>query len=164
MIYERDNPLSFCAILLVLSMAFADRAYESEHIRQPRDLYDLTIPDTCVSLPIWWKDQCLDQPVFRCTSRVHGKVMMSPTKAIPYSKIAKQVQHLGRAAGLRQNLTTYSFCRGAANLLDSKVTWQASNVSCRSLYTDSTIPDMRGFVIGHVNPSKFERHYRNNVV
>jgi hypothetical protein len=41
---ERDDSLSFCAILIVFALAFADRAFDSEHLQCPEDLYRINVP------------------------------------------------------------------------------------------------------------------------
>ena len=100
-----------------LALAFADNAFKDSGIKEPEELFCLTVPDFKESLAIQWKPECMDTPVFR--RQVNGVICDSTPWA--YSDFNHCLKRLGFLAGYPQKLTSYALRRGAANPVDCTV-------------------------------------------
>ncbi|KAF1810113.1 hypothetical protein P152DRAFT_140144 [Eremomyces bilateralis CBS 781.70] len=181
---ERDDNLAFCAIPQVLSLAFADNAFESDWIKRPKDLYTFSVPFHLQSVQLHWKESMQDIPIFRRSVARGGEVTISPDRSIQYMTLYYQNARLGKSAGLADTLGLYSYRRGAGESIDYKCTisllctFPRRQFSC--IFFLSFLPllwllslisfpgvagsDMRSFVMGHARASLFKRYYRNSVV
>ncbi|KAF1814524.1 hypothetical protein P152DRAFT_447870 [Eremomyces bilateralis CBS 781.70] len=144
---ERDDNLAFCAILQVFGLAFADDAFDSDWIKQPKDLYTFSVPPHLQSVQLHWKESMQDIPIFRRSVFRGGQATISPNRSVQYMNLYYQNARLGKSAGFADPLGLYSYRRGAGEAIDCVAG-----------------SDMRSFMMGHARASLFERYYRNSVV
>lgn len=115
----------------MLSLAFADNAFDSECIQSAQDIYNHTIPDFKESTLIRWKDEWILRPIFRRACSTTSGTVTSLVKALPYKSYASQLIDLGSQAGFRAVLTAYAFRRGAAQVVNGewgkRLTWTTLN-------------------------------------
>ena len=117
--YEHEC-LMFCAVLHMLSLAFADDAFNSDDIRSVQDIYSHIVPDFKESILLRWKDEWMPRPIFRRACCMPGGLVTSSVKALPYRSYASQMSALGSGAGFRAGLTAYGFRRGASQVINSE--------------------------------------------
>ncbi len=104
----------------MLSLAFADNAFDSDDIQNAHDIYSLSIPECKESLQFKWKDEWMSRPVFRRACSTVDGLVTSDGKALPYRSYASQMSALGLGAGFRTAITAYTFRRGAAQMINSE--------------------------------------------
>ncbi|KAF1815641.1 hypothetical protein P152DRAFT_192051 [Eremomyces bilateralis CBS 781.70] len=160
----RDDNLAFCTILQVLSLAFADNAFESDWIKRPKDLYTFSVPFHLQSVQLHWKESMQDIPIFRRSVARGGEVAISPDRSVQYMTPCYQNARLGKSAGIADTLGLYSYHRGAGESIDCKCTISLLCTFPRRQFSCVAGSDMRSFVMGHARASLFERYYRNSVV
>lgn len=110
--YERDDNLSFCAILHVFALAFADSAFESEWINCPDDLSTFSVPSHLMAVQLHFHEHMQEIPLCRRAVRLDGQLVTSPTKALQYTTIHHQNVRLGEEAGFKDRFTFYNGRRG----------------------------------------------------
>ena len=54
----------FDLILILISLALSNGAFESEHLTTVKSIFDVQIPNGLKYLPFQWKKQWLNQPIF----------------------------------------------------------------------------------------------------
>lgn len=69
-------------------------------------------------MPIQWKDSVLKKPIFLSMGKKRQKPLKEP---LSYNTLLRQLEQLGQAAGYKERLTPYTFRRGAATAIDSKL-------------------------------------------
>ena len=124
--HERDDNLAFCPILHVLSLAFADQAFLSPWLQEPKDLYTFRVEDDrgLESLPLEWKPDMLDLPLLRRATDT-----AAPWK---YGEARAPNARLGTALGFKDPFHFYALRRGAGEAIDGKHTifqddWHAND-------------------------------------
>ncbi len=101
---ERQDVPSFCLIKAICGLAFKDRAFASEWIREPEDFYKIKIPNRLNSVPIEWAADWQEVPVLRRSVRDStGKVYTSPTQAAQFNQMATWNRRLGRSLGMKDS-------------------------------------------------------------
>ena len=94
---------AFCLIKVILGLAFRDKAFASKWICDPRDIWDVAIPDRLKSVPIEWAKEWMNIPVLRRSVRdTTGSVYTSPTLASQYNQMANWNRRLGRSFGMKE--------------------------------------------------------------
>ena len=111
---HEDDELALCPVTLLLSLATADNAFASPHIRSPADIYRLKVPARLKQLPIPWRPDILEKPILRACS-FDG---VSPDRALQYEVFACNLRELGTKLGLQEPLTAYCFRRGSGNAVN----------------------------------------------
>ena len=104
----------------MLSLAFADNAFDSDDIQSAQDIYDHRIPEFKESTLFRWKEEWMLRPIFRRACITVDGLTTSSVKAIPYASYASQISALGSGAGFRTGLSAYAFRRGAAQKVNSE--------------------------------------------
>jgi Protein of unknown function (DUF3435) len=115
---ERRDALCFCLIKAICGLAFKDRAFASDWIREPEDLYGIKIPDRLQSVPIEWAAEWKEVPVLRRSVRdLERKIYTSPTLATQYHQMAIWNRRLGRSFGIKEVFEFKMLRRGAVAVL-----------------------------------------------
>lgn len=82
---RRDTP-SFYFVKILLGLAFKDKAFLSQYICKPEDIYNIRIPARLKAVPIEWAQNWKAVPIFRRTVRnTDGNIHTSPTLALQYN-------------------------------------------------------------------------------
>jgi hypothetical protein len=108
---EVDDPI-FCAITHFVSLALADDAFEAPSLTTPKRVFEHKIrgPVNCTELH--WKEEMFKTPIFRRDDL---------EAALPYNQLHDPLNRLGKIAVIKENLTSYCFRRGTANVVDRKL-------------------------------------------
>jgi hypothetical protein len=105
-------------IKVILGLAFRDKAFASEWIRDPQDLWGIEIPDRLQSVPIEWAEEWKKVPLLRRSVRdTTGKVYTSPILASQYNQMSTWNRRLGRSFGMKETFEFKMLRRGAAAVL-----------------------------------------------
>lgn len=104
----------------MLSLAFADEAFDLDDIRSVQDIYSHIVPDFKESTLLRWKDEWMPRPIFRRACCMPGGLVTLSVKALPYRSYVSQMSALGSGAGFRAGLTAYAFRRGAGQVINSE--------------------------------------------
>ncbi|KAJ5084902.1 hypothetical protein NUU61_009481 [Penicillium alfredii] len=85
---ERNDNLGLCVIQDILMYAFLDNAFDSQHIKCPRDIWRLTvIPEHRLNTPINFKESVKETPILRGASRNQaGLLVTDPQRALQYNQ------------------------------------------------------------------------------
>jgi Protein of unknown function (DUF3435) len=146
-----------------LGLAFRDKAFASKWICDPRDIWDVAIPDRLKSVPIEWAKEWMNIPVLRRSVRdTTGSVYTSPTLASQYNQMANWNRRLGRSFGMKEPFEFKMLRRAVAAVLPGKSPLTPSQ-EARGL-TNPVVEGERSQAMGHVNGSIHERSYRNQIV
>ncbi|KAL9050990.1 MAG: hypothetical protein Q9162_006310, partial [Coniocarpon cinnabarinum] len=116
--YKRDDNLSFCPILYVLALAFADKAFCSEWLQSPDNVSKIEMPSCLESVPLEWKPEVATKPIVRAAVRGEYGWSTSDTAALGASNLLEWTRNLSKDAGFEQRITLYAFRRGAGNAVN----------------------------------------------
>lgn len=87
-VFYEHHCLMFCPILYMLSLAFADNAFDFDDIQNAQDTYNLNIPKCKESLQFKWKDEWMSRPIFRRACSTVDGLVTSDVKVLPYRSYA----------------------------------------------------------------------------
>ncbi|KAJ5090353.1 hypothetical protein N7532_009037 [Penicillium argentinense] len=113
---ERNDNLGLCVVQDILMYAFLDDAFDSKHIRCPRDIWRLTlVPDHRLSTPIEFKDSVKELPILRgaCQNQA-GLLVTDPQRALQYNQVRQWEATTSELAGFKGKGTLYKYRKGAA--------------------------------------------------
>ena len=105
-----------CLIFHVLTLAFADDAFDAPRIRSPSDLFRLGVKPGLRSQTVPWKPHLLHRPLFVAPE----KATNSPDKALSYAQYHRWLTRLGAETGFVQILTTYCLRRATGNAVNGE--------------------------------------------
>lgn len=114
--FHEEDTLLHDAILYMLSLAFADGAFENS-LKRPEDIYTL-VPYNSDRLSLPWKPEWRKRPVFRDVLGSRRNVIVALDKAFTYHKARKYLISLGRALGYEKQLEWYDLRRGSGQKLN----------------------------------------------
>ncbi len=101
---ESHDAPSFCLIKDICRLAFRDRAFASEWIREPKDPYGIKISHRLKSAPASMPAGWQKVPVLRRSVRDStGKMQTSLTLAAQYNQMATQNRCLRKPFGMEEN-------------------------------------------------------------
>ncbi|KAI9888578.1 MAG: hypothetical protein M1814_006625 [Vezdaea aestivalis] len=141
-----DYQLVYCPITFILALAFADNAFKSELIT-PDYLLRVKVPSRLHTLPIHWKTEILDKPIFRRLRRDSSGIGIDDSLPLSYRYGNDAIHRLGELAGYRHSIKFYCFRRWTANTLNKNVTEQERNRT-----------------LGHGGSQVYLKHYHDNFV
>ena len=118
MLHERDDALAFCTILQVLALALTDQAFLSDWVEGPGDIATIKVPSHLNSVPLHWKPEIKNKPIFRAAEQGEHGWKVSDTVALGYSHLAEKTGLLVEDSGFEQHLTFYALRRGAGNVVN----------------------------------------------
>lgn len=98
-----DNQQVYCSITYILALAYADNAFESNEITSGLVL-GLKVPKRLHTLPIPWKEEMKDVPIFRRMRRSASGIDVHPTLPMTYRTGNNALQRLGEVAGYRHSI------------------------------------------------------------
>lgn len=107
---EVDDPI-FCPITHLVSLALADKAFEASTLTVPQRVFKHKVWGPVLCTPMLWKREVLKTPIFR----------QDNLTALSYFQLHGRMNKLGKAAGFMEQLTSYCFRRGTANVVDRKL-------------------------------------------
>ena len=113
---EDNDVLAYCTILMFLTLAFLDDAFEDVSI--PQDLFGKTNPGSG-NLPIPYKADRKPMPVLRGLEGP-GSTKLSPTLALSAATVTAEFQRVCIELGYPRRFTTYCIRRAFGNSLDGK--------------------------------------------
>jgi hypothetical protein len=116
--FHEENTLLRDPILYMESLAFADDAFDNG-IKNPHDIYALSVPANQSRLILPWKPEWRDKPIFRDIQGRGKNITISLDKAFQYWKARMCLIRLGRAVGFEKQLEWYDLRRGSGKKLNS---------------------------------------------
>ena len=134
--FERDDNLAFCAILHVLSLAFADGAFLSEWIRTPEDFQTFKVPSYLEAVPIEWKQDWLDKPILRRSWKTGQGWVTSPDLPLQADWLNHETLELGRHVGFKEPFRPYVGRRGAGEAINKTATVAERNQAMGQMRSD----------------------------
>ncbi|EGP82385.1 uncharacterized protein MYCGRDRAFT_11476, partial [Zymoseptoria tritici IPO323] len=139
--HERDDNLAFCPILHVLALAFADKAFSSPWLQEPKDIYTFHVDGDrgLQGLPLEWKRDMLDMPVLRRSTDSRA--------ALKYHEARDANVRLGKAVGYKDPFQFYQGRRGAGEALNARTTVAVRNRA-----------------MGHSRAEIYDKYYTNQTV
>ncbi|KAF2179944.1 hypothetical protein K469DRAFT_715808 [Zopfia rhizophila CBS 207.26] len=117
-IFHLESIPAFCIVSRLVSHAIADDAFR-RHYTSPEEIFTLEIPAHKPSLKVRFKQEILNQPIFRDIEKMASGSEVSDTKALPYSKCRDHFVWLGRVAGFEQPLELYQLRRASGRKMNS---------------------------------------------
>ena len=69
------RPEESCSITLVITLALLDSTFESQSLTSVESVFDAQVPDGPEYLPLQWKKEWLNRPVFRGSNDDHSNPM-----------------------------------------------------------------------------------------
>ena len=105
-----------CSIFHVLTLIFADDAFDALCIRSPSDVFRLGVKPGLRSQAIPWKPHLLHRPLFVAPE----KVINSPERTLPYAQYYRWLTRLGAETGFVQVLTMYYLRRATGNAVNDR--------------------------------------------
>lgn len=120
---ERNDNLGLCVIQDIIQYAFLDNAFASEHIKCPRDIWNLTeVPEHRLSTPIHFKEAVKEIPIFRrAVKNEEGLWITDPRRALSYGTALEYEKSTSVSAGSKQKGTLYKYRKGAAANLSTNI-------------------------------------------
>lgn len=114
--------MAFCPILLILSIALTDRAFKSDWLREPADLFDFEVVEDrgMLGIPLEWRDDIREVPVMREVEKAVCGYETSSHRGLRYDTARCALVRLGRAVGLKDPLHFYTGRRGFGEAVDCK--------------------------------------------
>ncbi|ORY68698.1 FluG domain-containing protein [Pseudomassariella vexata] len=109
--FTASKTLLFCPLLLMISLAILDDAFEADCLIDARSVLGVQVPRGMKCLPLRWKESKLKIPVFRHIHR--GTV--SRDVAMSYDKLRHDMGNQSLNAGFEKRWTLRFARRGAAN-------------------------------------------------
>jgi hypothetical protein len=96
--------------------AFLDDAFDSEHIKCPRDIWRLTVvPEHRLSTPINFREGVKETPILRGVSRNEaGLLVTDPQRTLQYNQARQWEAATSESAGFKDKGTLYKYRKGAA--------------------------------------------------
>jgi hypothetical protein len=116
---HEDYQLAYCPIAHIVSLAFADNAFETARLT-PELLKKLRVPGRLHVLPVPFKESMRDTPIFRRTIRTVSGVYTHPTLPMQYHTANDALKRLGEIAGYQYAIHYYCFRRWVANEANRK--------------------------------------------
>jgi hypothetical protein len=104
----------------ILSLAFADDAFEAPSLRSAHDVYRMKVPTYKNSIQLRWKEEMAKVPIFRQATRTVDGLRTSSTRALRYSTFNYYLERLGRVTGFEDKLAGYCVRRGTGNAVDGQ--------------------------------------------
>lgn len=102
--------LIFCPILIIISLALADRAFAATYITTASQVFQIKNKGVDCT-PLRWKREWLKRPIFRAFNRSATSV----ERALPYYKLRDDMESQTLNAGFEEAFGPKAFRRGAAN-------------------------------------------------
>lgn len=109
-----DYQLAYCLITQIILFAFHNGAFFNTELT-PELIWQLQVPNHCLSLPLQWKPKVLNMPLLWCLEqtpysyKLHGSLLMT------YESSQEALRELGRDAWFKNNIGHYNFRRWTAN-------------------------------------------------
>jgi Protein of unknown function (DUF3435) len=99
-----------------LEYAFLDKAFASDRIKEPRDIWRYThVPAHRLSTPLHFKESIKDIPVFRRAMRdFEGKWITDPVQAFQYDRVQEYEIAASKLASFKNPSSLYKYRKGAA--------------------------------------------------
>ncbi|KAK3625377.1 hypothetical protein LTR56_020462 [Elasticomyces elasticus] len=144
-----DSCLPICPQIVLLSLMFADKAFESPLLTGPDSLFQLRVPHVLLQLDLPIKESLRTVPVFRAVTQTAYGYEISPTAEATTNWLREQFKRWGTAAGFALKLKPYCFRRGNGEALDS-----------RAHISDA----QRNIILGHGSSGVFERNYLSRCI
>ena len=117
---HEDYQLAYCPMAHITSLAFADDAFENTRLT-PELLHKLRVPGRLHVLPLRFKKDMLNTPIFRGTVQTVSGVHTHPTRPMLYHTANDALKRLGEIAGYRYPIHYYCFRRWVANEANRKL-------------------------------------------
>jgi hypothetical protein len=117
---HEDYQLAYCPMAHITSLAFADDAFENTRLT-PELLHKLRVPGRLHVLPLRFKKDMLNTPIFRGTVQTVSGVHTHPTRPMLYHTANDALKRLREIAGYRYPIHYYCFRRWVANEANRKV-------------------------------------------
>ncbi|KAK3613833.1 hypothetical protein LTR22_027993 [Elasticomyces elasticus] len=146
-----DNELIWCPLTAILSLAWADKAFEHDFEHPDKllnlriDLGDKSTTLSNASKPCWrpirWREDILDTPILRESNAIDG----TANDPLRYTTAARHIRSLSIRAGFEQEVGLYYLRRASANNLDRNVTASERNK-----------------IMDHSHNRVYERYYGDN--
>jgi hypothetical protein len=109
--FTPSKKLIFCLILVIVSLALRDHAFDADSLKDARSILEAKFPAFRQCLPLRWKQAMLKVPVFR---RFTGATLSSD-EAMPYYKLKDDMGRQSLDAGFEKRWTPRFARRGAGN-------------------------------------------------
>jgi hypothetical protein len=106
-----DPSLIFSPHMILLGMIFDDQAFAAPSLTSPEKLSRLDIEPGCNQLPLPFKQEMENLPVFRCAKRTLHGWAISPTE--PLTIVRSSMKRIGQITGFKQVTRPYALRYGA---------------------------------------------------
>ena len=116
---HEDYQLAYCPIAHIVSLAFADNAFETARLTSEL-LKKLRVPGRLHVLPVPFKESMRDTPIFRRIIWTASGVYTHPTLPMLYHIANDALKQLGEIAGYQYAIHYYCFRRWVANEANRK--------------------------------------------
>ena len=100
---HEDYQLAYYPIAHITSLVFADDAFESSRLT-PELLHKLRVPSRLHALPLRFKKDMWNTPIFRSTVQTVSAIHTHPTRPMLYHTANNYLKRLGEIAGYRYRL------------------------------------------------------------
>jgi hypothetical protein len=113
-----DPSLIFRPHMILFGMMLDGQAFAAPSLTSPEKLSRLDIEPGCNQLPLPFKQEMANLPVFRCTKRTLLYWAISPTEPLTYSVIRSSMRKIGQITGFKQVIRSYALRYGAGKAFD----------------------------------------------
>jgi hypothetical protein len=136
---HEDYQLAYCPIAHIVSLAFADNAFETARLT-PELLKKLRVPGRLHVLPVPFKESMRGTSIFRRTIRAVSGVYTHPTLPMQYHTANDALKRLGEIAGYQYAIHYYCFRRWVANEANRKSKYIPSIAYIKLTRSFSSLP------------------------
>ncbi len=119
-LYENPTCPAMCPILHFVAIAFAHNAFHPRLVSAgltPYTLHNFSSPDGRITIDFAFRDDILEIPIFRRSTRSIEGVHVDPLKALSANSISYWTKRLGQRAGFDHPFQPYALRREVATEL-----------------------------------------------
>ena len=116
---------------MLLGLIFDDEAFLSPQLTRPENVSTLSVEPGRNHLPLFFRDDMLEVPIFRGMVRTMQGWSVSPDKPLTYAVVRSSMRTLGQITGFKQVTRPYALRYGAGKAFNEHGMLH-SGEACRS--------------------------------
>lgn len=120
-LYENHTCPAMCPILHFVAIAFAHNAFHPRLVSAGLTLHNFSSPDGRITIDFAFRDDILEIPIFRRSTRSLEGVRVDPVKALSANSISYWTKRLGQRAGFDHPFQPYALRREVGTELTGKL-------------------------------------------
>lgn len=158
-----------CPILHFVAIAFAHNAFHPRLVStglNPSRLHDFVSPDGRITIDFAFKDDILEIPIFRRSTRSIEGIHVDPRLALSANSISSWTKRLGQRAGFSHPFQPYALRRDVGTeLTGMSDKWNTFHIIANIILDRGVSDQQRNQILGHARSDTFLKHYiSSNVV